>query len=188
MSLSFFSLFKKGNLLLKEPSIREKLNEIVADAVQHHDNKEYEKFLKKLSTNYFEREKILKLEESKEFDSVDNLSQEILSPNKVIDSLLKHGFRPDGIGYLLNLIGDALTSEKINLSGLNSTDLNAKAINFYKAVSSQRLYDVSNKLDERITELRKNTLQSKFKNFEDAIRLKDYSRIAKEYRLSRNAF
>ena len=127
---------------MKEPSIREKLNEKVADAVQHHDNKEYEKFLKKLSTNYFEREKILKLEESKELDSVDNLSQEILSPNKVIDSLLKHGFRPDGLGYLLNLIGDALTSEKINLSGLNSTDLNAKAINFYKAVSSQRLYDV----------------------------------------------
>jgi patatin-like phospholipase/acyl hydrolase len=175
------ALFKKGNRLLKEPSIREKLNEIIAEAVQHHDNKEYENFLKKLSTNYFERENLLKLEESKDLDSIDNLSQEILSPNKVIDSLLKHGFRPDGIGYLLNLIGDALTSEKINISGLNSTDLNAKAIEFYKAVSSQRLYDVSNKLDERITELRKNTLQSKFKNFEDAIRLKDYSRIAKEY-------
>ena len=176
-----FSLYKKGNLLLKEPRIREKLNEIIAEAVQHHDDKDYEKFLKTLSTNYFENEKLLILEEPVEFVSSDNQPQEILSPNKIINLLLKHGFRPDGIGYLLNLIGDALTSEKIKISGLISTDLNAKAIEFYKAVSSQRLYDVSNKLDDRITELRKNTLYSKFKNIEDAFRLKDYSTIAKEY-------
>jgi hypothetical protein len=39
------SLFKNGNLLLKESSIRENLNKIIADTVKYHDDKEYERFL-----------------------------------------------------------------------------------------------------------------------------------------------
>jgi hypothetical protein len=39
----------------------------------------------------------------------------MIEPEKIIINLLEHGFRPDGIAYLLNLIGETLISGKIKI-------------------------------------------------------------------------
>ncbi|CAG8838573.1 22425_t:CDS:1, partial [Racocetra persica] len=89
-------LWKRGNLILEEPKIREKLNQIMVNALAAHDKKKYKEFLEALSESYEDDDRLVKFEKRRI----------IISPEHIIDKLIKHGFRSDGIAYLLNLIGE----------------------------------------------------------------------------------
>jgi hypothetical protein len=164
-------LIKESKDLLKEPSIREKLNKIVSQAVIFHENKEYVNFINKLSESYDKDECLLKLKKA----------QDTLNTVKIIESLIEHGFRPDGIGYLLNLIGEALISGIVKIDGFTRTDLVSKAKDVYLGILNEKLENEAEILDKRITELRKKNLASRFNEISDTFRLKDYSWIAKEH-------
>lgn len=166
-----YGLIKESKDMLKEPSIREKLNMIVSEAVIFHENKEYGKFIDKLSESYDKDECLLKLKKA----------QDTVNTDKITESLIDHGFRPDGIGYLLNLIGEALISGIVKIDGFTRTDLVSKAKDVYFGILNEKLENEAAILDKRITELRKKNLASRFNEISDTFRLKDYSWIAKEH-------
>jgi predicted acylesterase/phospholipase RssA len=166
-----YGVIQESRDLLKEPKIREKLNKIVSEAVIFHEIKEYGKFIDKLSEYYDNDECLLKLKKAQ--DTVNTL--------KITESLIKHGFRPDGIGYLLNLIGEALISGIVKIDGFTRSDLVSKAKDVYLGILNEKLVKEAEILDERITELRKKNLASKFNEISDTFKLKDYSWIAKEH-------
>ena len=169
-------LIYKGKKLLKEPEIRENLNKIISEAVILHEKKEYLKFLNKLSEPYCDKECLLTFKSRR--DNIDT--------NKIAKCLLKHGFRPDGIGYLFNLIAEALASRSMNIDGWSPDELVNKAIDVYNGTIYEKELDSEAKLlDERITELRKTSLKSRVKSWynqmKDISTLKDYTFIAKEF-------
>jgi uncharacterized membrane-anchored protein YhcB (DUF1043 family) len=93
-------LYKKGILLRQEPKIRENLNKIMEEALKHFENNDYEKFFETLAKQYDDgTEQLIKFMPNKMIE---------IQPKHVVEQLLLHEFRPDGIAYLLNMMGEAL--------------------------------------------------------------------------------
>ncbi|PKB99997.1 hypothetical protein RhiirA5_460144, partial [Rhizophagus irregularis] len=93
------NLWRKSSSLLEEPEIRENLNKIMRDALKAYDKGNYQAFFEQLSKKYDKNgSRLFKLEER----------DDSIIPRDIIDSLLIHGFRSDGIAYLLNLLGEVL--------------------------------------------------------------------------------
>ncbi|PKY24160.1 hypothetical protein RhiirB3_412732, partial [Rhizophagus irregularis] len=151
------TLWKRGNLLREEPEIRE-----------------YQEVIKALSEEYNKKTKdsLLKLTKREDFINTDN----------IIETLLHYGFRSDGIAYLLNLLGEVLSSGKVELNGMTKKDLKALATSVFNGALSEKLVDDAKKLDDRICELRKGRIVSTFNKFKDFVLLKEYSDIAKEHK------
>ncbi|RIA98080.1 hypothetical protein C1645_186170 [Glomus cerebriforme] len=169
------NLWKKGTRLLEEPEIREKLNKIMIDTLEAYDKGEYQKFLEALSEEFKKGASLLKLRKREDTINVDY----------IIDILLKYGFRSDGISYLLNLIGEVLSSGKIKIEGKTTKDLKALAMYVFGGVLSEKLEIEAKKLDDRIHELRKDqpiNYISAFNKFKDFVSLKEYSNIAQEHK------
>ncbi len=57
----------------------------------------------------------------------------------LIETLLSHGFRPDGIAYLLNLIGEAFKGGKVRLDNFTSDNLKNQALLVSEATLSECL-------------------------------------------------
>ncbi|RIB23920.1 hypothetical protein C2G38_2287274 [Gigaspora rosea] len=163
-------LWKRGNLILEEPKIREKLNQIMVNALAAYDHKNYQEFLIALSTPYVNNVSLLKFETP--------AIRVVISPEEIIDKLINHGFRSDGIAYLLNLIGEVLISGKIKLENQTMKDLKALAKIVFDGVLNKRLVDEAVTLDNRIRELRKS--YQPLSQFRDFFSLEAYRDIAQE--------
>ncbi|CAG8767854.1 11143_t:CDS:1, partial [Racocetra persica] len=169
--------WKQGAQLLGEPEIRGKLNQIIKDALAAYDEGDYQKFFNLLSEEYKKDTSLIKLK--KRYDNI-NLES-------IIDPLLSHGFRSDGIAYLLNLIGEVLSSGKIKIPGIDRTqnDLHEMGKHVFEGVLSEKLLKEARILDDRIHALRKDDLKSKAKsaiqNAIDSLFINSYSELAKEY-------
>ena len=166
-----YKLIKEGKNLLKEPEIRERLNRIMSEAVEFHEKKQYREFIGKISEAYDKNKSLLTL----------NNPEDTVNTVKITESLIAHGFRPDGIAYLLNLIGEALTNGNVKIEGFTRKDLINKAMDTYRGILSKKLEDEAQVLDERITELRKKNMTSRLNEIKDTFRLKDSTWIAKEH-------
>ncbi|PKY14127.1 hypothetical protein RhiirB3_465864 [Rhizophagus irregularis] len=173
-------LWRKGSSLLEEPEIRENLNEIMRDALKAYDKGNYQAFFEQLSKKYDENgSRLFKLEER----------EDSIIPKDIIDSLLIHGFRSDGIAYLLNLLGEVLNSGKIEIKGKTgkiektTDELKELAKNVFLGVLSERLKEQAKKLDDRVNNLRSRKF---FKSFSDKVKdffsFQEYSDIAKVHR------
>ncbi|CAB5348483.1 unnamed protein product [Rhizophagus irregularis] len=166
-------LWKRGTLLFEEPEVREKLNSIMIETLKAYDEGEYQKFLEELSVEFKTGASILKLKKREDFINTDY----------IIDTLLKYGFRSDGIAYLLNLLGEVLSSGKIKIEGKTTKDLKALATIAFDGVLSEKLETEAKTLDNRIFELRKkHNIRSAFNKFKDFVSLEKYSEIAQEYK------
>ncbi|CAG8673080.1 6581_t:CDS:2 [Racocetra fulgida] len=132
---------RQGNQFLDEPKIRGKLNQIIKDALAAYDEGDYQKFFNLLSEEYKKDTSIIKLKER--YDNI--------NPESIIDSLLSHGFRSDGIAYLLNLIGEVLSSGKIKISGIDRTqnELHAMGKLVFEGVLSKKLLKEAKILEMR---------------------------------------
>ncbi|RIA98079.1 hypothetical protein C1645_870962 [Glomus cerebriforme] len=167
------NLWKTGTFLLEEPEIREKLNKIMIKALEAYDKGEYQKFLEALSEEFKKDASLLKL--AKREDYIDT--------KHIINTLLKYGFRSDGIAYLLNLIGEVLISGKIKINGKTTKDLKMLAINVFDGVMSKKLVTEAKKLDDRIRALRtKPHIVNIFTKIKDFVSLNEYSDIAKDHK------
>ena len=159
-------LWQKGNVMLEEPTIRGKINDIIEECMSHYNKREYEQCIKKLGESY---------------DGKNCLLSSNLNPTNLVMCLLKHGFRPDGIAYLLNTIGEILGSRKIQILGLSTKDLLSKSKEFLReCIVAENLRQAADELDKRIFELRKNSFISKYNQISDFISFGDYSGFAKE--------
>ncbi|CAF3918159.1 unnamed protein product [Rotaria magnacalcarata] len=103
-----YIFFKQGNRYLKEPKVREALNKIMENALQHYQKEEYSAFLRSLSIPYNDKEVLIKIQDVTIGD-IYKISLEIL-PEKIVKELLYHDFSPEGIAYLLVLLGEVLLS------------------------------------------------------------------------------
>ncbi len=137
-------LWTIGKSLSQEPEIRENLNNILAKALQYHDARKYDEFFAELSKEYKPKQSVFILEKQ-------------THPKSIIDCLLNHGFRPDGVVYLLNLIGEALLSGKIFFQGVKEVDLIVYTKQIFDACSEKRLRESAKNLDKRVYELRDKT-------------------------------
>ncbi|CAG8689901.1 2822_t:CDS:2, partial [Acaulospora morrowiae] len=134
--------WKKGCQLFNEAKVRTNLNRIMTNAIEAYNKGEYQKFIKILSEEYKENTCILKLEKS----------DDIIDTKEIIKSLMKHGFRSDGIACLLNLIGLVLGSGIIKVNGQTTDELTNMAVLAFRGVQSEELIKEAKKLDERINE------------------------------------
>ncbi|CAG8591194.1 4570_t:CDS:2 [Cetraspora pellucida] len=147
------------------------------DALAAYDEGDYQKVFNLLSEEYKKDTSIINLK-----GRYDNIN-----PESIIDSLLSHGFRSDGIAYLLNLIGEVLSSGKIKIPGIDRTrdDLNAIGKRVFEGALNEKLVKEAKALDNRVHTLRKDDLKGKaesiFHNYIDILFLKSYSELAKEY-------
>ncbi|RGB22822.1 hypothetical protein C1646_775466 [Rhizophagus diaphanus] len=167
------NLWKRGNKLLEEPKIREKLNEIMVNALVAYNKGEYQKFIDAFSEEFKKGKYLLKLE--KREDTFDT--------KYIIDTLLNYGFRSDGIAYLLNLLGEVLCSGKIKIKGKVPKDLKELAMKAFDGVLNEKLENEAKRLDDRIHELReKNHIASMLSKFRDFVSLEEYKNIAQEHK------
>ena len=159
-------LWQKGNVMLEEPTIRGKINGIIEECMSHYNKGEYEQFIKKLGESY---------------DGKNCLLSSTLNHTNLVTCLLKHGFRPDGIAYLLNTIGEILGGRKVQISGFSTRDLLSKSKEVLReCIVAENLKQAADELDKRIFELRQKSFRSKYYQVADFIFLRDYGGFAKE--------
>ncbi|CAG8514991.1 526_t:CDS:2, partial [Gigaspora rosea] len=177
LSLLYSLTLKQGTRLLNEPEIRQNLNKIIKDALDAYDEGNYQTFFDLLCGEYKEDTSLINLKDS----------DIIIDPEYIIDSLLSHGFRSDGIAYLLNLIGEVLSSNKIKIldSDISSAELRVKGYTAFRGALNEKLVKEAEVLDGRVHELRKKNLKSLansiFHIIMDFFLLRSHSEIAKEY-------
>ncbi|GBC52327.2 patatin [Rhizophagus irregularis DAOM 181602=DAOM 197198] len=146
----------------EEQEIRENLNKIMTKTIEAYDKGEYQEVINVLSEEYNKKtnDSLLKLVKREDFINTDH----------IIETLLKHGFRFDGIAYLLNLLGEVLSSEKTKIKAMITTDLKKLAMNVFNGVLSEKLEKEAKTLDDHIYELRmKLNPPSIFDKFKDPI-------------------
>ncbi|CAG8691638.1 13973_t:CDS:2, partial [Racocetra persica] len=136
------SILTKGVNNFQEPNIRKKLNKIISDAIEAYDKGDYQKFIKLLSEEYKKDTSILRL----------NDRDDVIVPKNIINSLLSHGFRSDGIAYLLNLIGEVLCGGKIEISNKIQEELNFMGKTAFTGVLNENLIKEAKELDDRVPE------------------------------------
>ena len=138
------ALLDKGTYLIKEPIVREKFNSILIEAIKLYNKKHYQEFIQALFREYKEGTSLLNLK----------TSTDIIDTDRIIQSMQEHGFRPDGIAYLLNAIGEALSSGKLKIENMTQNDLTSRARQLFYACSSQKLSKQANDLDNIIRNFR----------------------------------
>ncbi|CAG8698185.1 3504_t:CDS:1, partial [Cetraspora pellucida] len=176
---SGIAMLNKGIKLINEPAIREKLNEIMDTALNAYDEREYQKFFVELSKEYEEGISLIKLEKD----------DDVIIPKDIIETLISHGFRSDGIAYLLILIGEVLNSGNISVEGKTKKDLIFVAKDVFKGVLNEKLIEEAKKLDGRIHELRKkhkgiylSYVTSACNKISDFILFNEYTDLAEEHK------
>ena len=95
-----YSIFKEGQKLTEEPEIREVLNNIMSKALKEYDLGKFNTFIEVLSTEYKHGAALVELK----------VPGDVIDSKKIVKELLVHGFRPDGIAYLLVILGEVLIS------------------------------------------------------------------------------
>ncbi|RIB03840.1 hypothetical protein C2G38_2149316 [Gigaspora rosea] len=148
-------LFKKSKEMLREPITREKLNKIINKALSAYDDEKYQEFINALSEIYDDEN------HKRLLNCCDKIG--ITGMDNIVDTLQIHGFRSDGIAYLLILLGEVLGSGKIVIKGVTHAVLKVNAKTSFQLALNDKLVKEARELDECIRELRK-SCQGKLKN------------------------
>lgn len=135
-----------GATKMKEPIIRENLNKNIEQALGKYYNEQNSvEFLRLLSQPYN-----VDREEKRLFTFIPGKSIKI-SPEFIINELLQHNFRPDGIAFILTAIGEVLLSKKVELHDEFQNVINAHAFLLFKGlIESKLLTDKAKELDEMV--------------------------------------
>uniref|UniRef100_A0A914D0K3 PNPLA domain-containing protein n=1 Tax=Acrobeloides nanus TaxID=290746 RepID=A0A914D0K3_9BILA len=145
-----YKFLKMAGLLMREPEIREKLNKMMENALDYFKKGEYEEFFKTLASPYVstaspDEPPLIEFQEGIKID---------INPTLVVQQLLKHEFRPDGIAYLLNIMGEVLVrlrSRKIIMETQTQSALNELAIKLFQEIySNKALKTEAGKLDKLV--------------------------------------
>ncbi|CAG8482578.1 12346_t:CDS:1 [Acaulospora morrowiae] len=172
---SITHLWKEGNILLNEPEARKNLNRILTKAIEAYDKDEYQKFYEALSEEYEEDTSLLKLEKP----------EDTINPKEIIKLLIRHGFRSDGIAYLLNLLGVVIGSGRIRIIGITPKKLRMMAESVFYGVLNDELLAEAKKLDKRARAFQNEYSSIINKKFiftiMDFFSNKDYSGIVQDY-------
>ncbi|CAF1955801.1 unnamed protein product [Rotaria magnacalcarata] len=151
-------LFNTGTALFQEPTIRETLNSKLYVALKHHKAQLYAAFLHELASDYSTGCSLISIVKDGKKISID------IDPREIVQKLLNHEFRPDGIAYLLNLIGEALLNKPVlmhqekDFSSLHQplfSTMNELAIKCFSEVFSARsvLLEQAEELDRRVQKI-----------------------------------
>ncbi|CAF3576080.1 unnamed protein product [Rotaria socialis] len=151
-------VFNTGTALFQEPTIRETLNSKLYVALKHHKAQLYAAFLHELASNYSTGCSLISIVKYGKKISID------IYPRQIVQKLLNHEFRPDGIAYLLNLIGEALLNKPVlmhqekDFSSLQQplfSTMNELAIICFSEVFSARsaLLEQAEELDRRVQKI-----------------------------------
>jgi hypothetical protein len=176
--LTGYIQIKRGTQLLGQPKNREALNEIMKQALLAYDKGDHQKFFEELSKEYKSGSRLLNLESR----------EDIIQHKVIVNTLLEHGFRADGIAYLLILISEVLISGKIKIEGKTTKEVKTEGYLVLKGVLSEILVNKASELDDRIKNLRKTSwkdyisILSLFESiFMNLVKIHDYGKIAQEY-------
>ena len=168
-------LWKQGKELMKEPVVRKKLNNIMQEALKHYDNGQPQQFLETLATEYATGKQLLSIEDLDGYSSL----------YSIITNLTEHGFRPDGIAYLLNLIGEVLSSGKVRIPNCTPEKLQLLIHKSFEGSLRQKLIDSATTLDRRIAKMRKKALINMtievFRVVRDFFMLRNEGNLAREH-------
>ncbi|CAG8647337.1 12471_t:CDS:2, partial [Gigaspora rosea] len=172
--------FKEGKEMFKEPKIREKLNEIINKALSAYDDEKYQEFINALSEEY-DNENHKRL-----LNCCDKIG--ITGIENIVDTLQIHGFRSDGIAYLLIVLGEVLGSGKIEIKGVTPAVLKVNAKTSFHLALNDKLVNEAKELDKCTSKLRKTCqgsyeryIKSTYGKLKDAIFSAERTRLALEY-------
>ena len=170
------TLWQKGHTMMKEPKIRKNLNEIMRQSLACYDQGNLQGFFDELSKKYDQDTRLLSLE---------GLISSGVNIDTIIATLTDHGFRPDGIAYLLNLVGEALSSGKVSIPGRTPEELKKRAQDIFEGALNSKLEESAKNLDRRISEMRSKNIASDLKrrwnDIMDHLLLRDEGYLAKEH-------
>jgi hypothetical protein len=176
---SGYGLMKRGTQLLEESKTREALNEIMKQALLAYDKGDHQKFFEELSKEYKSGSRLIKLVRHGDF----------INHEGIVNALIEHGFRADGIAYLIILISEVLISGKIKIQGITTEELKTKGYDVLNGALSETLKDKASKLDDCIQELRKKSWKSMTSIFRiykslflDLNKIREYSTITQGYK------
>ncbi|CAF4678125.1 unnamed protein product [Rotaria sp. Silwood1] len=150
-----YLLLKKGNELCEEPLVREELNQILSDASKFYQESKIDDFFKTIAkpySNYSKRlVKITLIEDHVELK---------IDAEEIVKELLSHEFRPDGIAYLLILIGEGLlkgptisTTQHFNRLDSRTASVEAQKL-FREVYSNGGLLERACFLDSKVTKIK----------------------------------
>ncbi|KAF0526544.1 patatin [Gigaspora margarita] len=144
LTVAAIGTLKQDTMLLSEQEIHQKLNEIIKNALNAYNEGNYQTFFDLLCGEYKMGASLIKLKDSN-----------IIDPEYIIVSLLRHGFRSDGITYLLNLIGKVLSSNKIKIldSDISSDELSIKGKTAFRGALNKKLVKEAEVLDACVHKL-----------------------------------
>eukprot|EP01040_Poterioochromonas_malhamensis_P013670 gene13670-15066_t len=100
-----YSLVKSGWEQSKKPERQSLLNTIMTDAMKKYELGAFEEMFEVLSRPYLGQQLII-------FEKNNKIE---INANNIIDTLLDHGFRCDGIGLILHIIAEGLICSNLNL-------------------------------------------------------------------------
>lgn len=149
------TLVNQSRAQFQEPEKRENLNNKFKNALEYYNKKMYGPFLEELATEYWRNCHLFQILIEADRIKID------LHPRTIVSTMLDHEFRPDGIAYLLNLIGEALLNKPIlkcreskdssHRQPLQST-MNELALNLFSEIfsASSQLKTKARELDEQV--------------------------------------
>jgi hypothetical protein len=159
----------EGVEALEEPLIRVILNDIMKRSMEAYVNEDYKQFLEVLAEDWsaivfsqacnpdLHKSPLITLvkhtakgEQGSDYISID------VSPDHIIVELLKHEFRPDGIAWILCVLCDVLSGEKVSFRDRSPLELRESARVYMKHVlNSTRLKCEAEELDKSVVERRR---------------------------------
>ncbi|CAG8701994.1 2913_t:CDS:2, partial [Dentiscutata heterogama] len=116
-------------------------------ALSAYDKGEYQEFINALSEEYDEKNQKSLIE------CCNGIG--IKGTDGIVSTLKMHGFRSDGIAYLLVLLGEVLGSGKIIIEGVTRADFRTHAKRIFREALNNDLVEEAKKLDDCTSELRK---------------------------------
>ena len=114
--LGGYKLVKKGKEFSKEVEIREELNNNIQAALNLYAKSEYQQFIERLADKkyYTHGEPLIQYKRNDRGYPI--VLKNDKNPLGLIDTMLLHAFRPDGIAFLLNVIAEVIAYDHIDHS------------------------------------------------------------------------
>lgn len=145
-------IYKKGRSLAGEPAIRAALNEAITNGFKAYSEGNTIQAFIEFSNPYNKKDRLFIFETEKNGDDVVPRSLTIVGKH-IVEVLLSHGFRADGIAYILNILAEGLISGglKFAVGGPTANELNVEAKKLFKEIcDSTTLEDNAKDLDQKV--------------------------------------
>ncbi len=148
---AYFLQNKSNSSNKEELAIVNKLENILNDAVEAHSKSDHKKFFENLSVKYNRELSLIYF----------NISFLEINYQKIEEVLLKYGFRPDCIAYILLMISDMILSLKNSLpmENIYRNNYELKAVEILQRITKNCSLEIeARKLDKELNESRKKLL------------------------------